>query len=128
MDENFRESQAFWHRQAAIATERNRELRFQHGTGPCNVFILDTSSSLGKEGFTQMKEAFTSIIDEYAKHTDIDENVAVIVCGRETKLQRHFSNHYEDIKHCLDDIEFGGPSPLFAAFILSTGCLINGAK
>lgn len=41
----------------------DRELRFQHGTGPCNVFILDTSSSLGKEGFTQMKEAFTSIID-----------------------------------------------------------------
>lgn len=41
----------------------DRELRFQHGTGPCNVFILDTSSSLGEEGFTQMKEAFTSIID-----------------------------------------------------------------
>ncbi|XP_034324656.2 uncharacterized protein [Magallana gigas] len=128
MDENFRESQTFWHQQAAIAAERNRELRFQHGTGPCNVFILDTSSSLGEEGFTQMKEAFTSIIDEYAKHPDIDENVAVIVCGRETKFQCHFSNHYEDVKHCLDDIEFGGPSPLFAAFILSTGCFVNGAS
>lgn len=32
------------------------------------------------------------------------------------------------IDFVLDDIEFGGPSPLFAAFILSTGCLINGAS
>lgn len=43
-------------------------------------------------------------ISEYAKHPDIDENVAVIVCGRETKFQCHFSNHYEDIKHCLGNI------------------------
>lgn len=34
----------------------------------------------------------------------------------------------EIIDFVLDDIEFGGPSPLFAAFILSTGCLINGAS
>lgn len=39
------------------------EFRNQYGEGPCNVFILDTSSSLGEHGFTQMKEAFLSIID-----------------------------------------------------------------
>lgn len=41
----------------------DRRLRHQHGRGPCNIFILDTSSSLGEEGFKQMKEAFTDIID-----------------------------------------------------------------
>lgn len=38
---------------------------------------------------------------EYSQHPDIDENVAVIVCGRQTKFLRYYSNQYEDIKHCL---------------------------
>lgn len=38
---------------------------------------------------------------EYAKHPEIDENVAVIVCGKETKFLRYFSNHYEDTKYCI---------------------------
>lgn len=41
----------------------DRETRHQHGRGPHNIFILDTSSSLREQGFTQMKNAFTSIID-----------------------------------------------------------------
>lgn len=128
MEVDLKESQNRWQQLAALEAEKNRELRYQHGTGPSNVFILDTSSSLGEEGFIQMKEAFISIIDEYAKHPEIDENVAVIVCGRETKFIRYFSNHYEDIKHCLDDLNFGGPSNLTAAFYLSTGCFQNGAS
>uniref|UniRef100_K1S6Q6 Putative E3 ubiquitin-protein ligase HERC2 n=1 Tax=Magallana gigas TaxID=29159 RepID=K1S6Q6_MAGGI len=107
---------------------RDRELRHQHGKGPCNVFILDTSSSLGELGFKQMKDVFTSAIEEYAKHPEIDENVAVIVCGKETKFLRYFSNHYEDIKYCLDEVDLGGPSPLSAAFYLSNGCFMNGAS
>lgn len=38
---------------------------------------------------------------EYSKHPDIDENVAVIVCGRQTKFLRYYSNQYNDIKRCL---------------------------
>lgn len=41
----------------------DRETRHQHGRGPYNIFILDTSSSLREQGFTQMKNAFISIID-----------------------------------------------------------------
>ncbi|XP_062577376.1 uncharacterized protein LOC134239231, partial [Saccostrea cucullata] len=29
------------------------------------------------------------------------------------------------MKHCLDDVEYGGPSPLTAAFFLSSGCLLH---
>lgn len=36
----------------------DRKLRYQHGRGPCNIFILDTSSFLGKEGFIQMRTTF----------------------------------------------------------------------
>lgn len=43
----------------------------------------------------------TIFFSEYAKHPEIDENVAVIVCGKETKFLRYFSNHYEDTKYCI---------------------------
>ncbi|XP_034324654.2 uncharacterized protein [Magallana gigas] len=125
---DFIESENLWKAQATFEAQKNRELRHQHGKGPCNVFILDTSSSLGELGFIQMKDVFTSAIEEYAKHPEIDENVAVIVCGKETKFLRYFSNHYEDIKYCLDEVDLGGPSPLSAAFYLSKGCFMNGAS
>lgn len=41
------------------------------------------------------------LILEYSEHPDIDENVAVIVCGRQTKFLRYYSNQYNDIKRCL---------------------------
>uniref|UniRef100_A0A8W8I4G3 E3 ubiquitin-protein ligase HERC2 n=1 Tax=Magallana gigas TaxID=29159 RepID=A0A8W8I4G3_MAGGI len=128
MAERLETSSILWQEQAEFEARKNRDLRFQHGSGPSNIFILDISSSIGDEGVRQMKEAFTTIIDEYSKHPDIDENVAVIICGRETKFLRYFSNQYEDIKSCLDDIEFGGPSPLTAAFLLSHGGLNNDAS
>lgn len=41
------------------------------------------------------------LILEYSKHPDINENVAVIMCGRQTKFLRHYSNQYQDIIRCL---------------------------
>ncbi|XP_062567099.1 uncharacterized protein LOC134229370 [Saccostrea cucullata] len=123
MASGFRKAQEFWDEQADFEALKNHEVRHQHGRGPCSIFILDTSSSLGEEGFQQMKETFSTIIDECANHPDIDENVAVILCGKQTRFHRYYSNQYMDIKHCLNDVEFGGPTPLTAAFILATACL-----
>ena len=39
------------------------DLRHQHGRGPNSIFILDTSASLGPDGFDQMKQTFTTMID-----------------------------------------------------------------
>ena len=36
---------------------------YQQGNGPYNIFILDTSSRLGEDGFQEMKEIFASMID-----------------------------------------------------------------
>ncbi|XP_062581172.1 uncharacterized protein LOC134242976 [Saccostrea cucullata] len=119
----FRKAQEFWEEQAGFEASKNHEVRHQYGRGPCSIFILDTSLSLGEEGFQQMKETFSTIIDECTNHPDIDENVAVILCGKHTRFQRYYSNQYMDIKHCLNDVEFGGPTPLTAAFILATACL-----
>lgn len=104
MADDLDNAQSYWSAQAAFEAEKNRQLRYQHGKGPCNVFILDTSLSLGIEGFIQMRKTFSTIIDEFAKHSDVDENVAVIVCGLQTKVHRYYSNNYDDIKHSLDNI------------------------
>ncbi|XP_062610775.1 uncharacterized protein LOC134272568 [Saccostrea cucullata] len=125
MASGFRESQELWEEQAFYEAQKNHESRYHHGRGPCNIFILDTSSSLGEEGFQEMKETFGAIIDGYANCPNIDENVAVIICGRSTKFQRYYSNHYSDIKHCLDAVEFGGLTPLIAAFTLAKVCLFS---
>ncbi|XP_062569340.1 uncharacterized protein LOC134231392 [Saccostrea cucullata] len=118
-----RKTLEFWEEQAGFEALKNHEVRHQHGRGPCSIFILDTSLSLGEEGFQKMKETFHTIIDEYTNHPDIDENVAVILCGKHTRFQRYYSNQYMEIKQCLNEVEFGGPTPLTAAFILATACL-----
>ncbi|XP_061194929.1 uncharacterized protein LOC133203079 [Saccostrea echinata] len=127
MEFEFQKTQEMWRAQATVDAQKNCESRYQQGRGPCNIFILDTSSSIGEEGFRQMKSTFSLILDEYANYPDIDENVTVIVCGRITRYHYHYSNNYLDIKRSLDSIEYGGLSPLAGAFFLSFGAMRNGA-
>ncbi|XP_062614423.1 uncharacterized protein LOC134276159 isoform X2 [Saccostrea cucullata] len=101
MEFGFKKAQEAWLAQASVDAEKNCASRYQQGRGPCNVFILDTSSSIGEEGFSQMKSIFSQILDEYANHLDIDENVAVISCGRNTRYHYYYSNRYMDIKRSL---------------------------
>ncbi|XP_062614438.1 uncharacterized protein LOC134276174 [Saccostrea cucullata] len=126
MDFALENAQQFWRQQSLIDAVKNRERRYQQGRGACNIFILDTSSNVGEEGFIQMKETFCTIMDEYAK-SRMDENVAVVICGRTTTFKHHYSNKYNRLKCCIDDVEYGGPCPLTAAFILSEGAILNGA-
>ncbi|XP_022332693.2 uncharacterized protein LOC111130205 [Crassostrea virginica] len=126
MAEGFVDVQELWIQQADNDAQNNRDLRHQHGMGPYNIFILDTSSYIGEDGMNEIKETFATLMKEYTKQSDIDENIAVIVCGRRTRFLRYFSNQYEDMSHCLDQLEFGGGCPLAAAVILASRSLQNG--
>ncbi|XP_078313352.1 uncharacterized protein LOC111131681 isoform X5 [Crassostrea virginica] len=53
------ELQGLWLNQDAGA-----QSMYQQGNGPYNIFILDTSSRLGEDGFQEMKEIFASMIDD----------------------------------------------------------------
>ena len=58
----------YWHRyhdifEPVFSFILDRSLSHKHGTGPYNVFILDTSSSLGQNGYKQTKEIFTDILE-----------------------------------------------------------------
>ncbi|XP_062567098.1 uncharacterized protein LOC134229368, partial [Saccostrea cucullata] len=126
MDIGIGDAETFWRNQASIEATKNVELRYQQGNGPCNIFILDTSKSIGEEGFNQIKDIFSTIINEFADHPQEDENITVIVCGKITRFQHYYSNRYSEIKSCLEALEYGGLSPLTAAFLLSIGALESG--
>ncbi|XP_062614373.1 uncharacterized protein LOC134276111 [Saccostrea cucullata] len=117
-----------WLAQAKQDSQINRELRHQHGVGPCVIFILDTSESIRGQGFQELKDVFKTIIEEYSHYPDIDENVAVIVCGQMTKFQNYYTNQYHELIHCMDGVECEGLSPLAAGLLLSLGAIQDGAS
>lgn len=112
----------FWENKAKEEAVQNQILKLQHGQGICSVFILDTSESMSGEGLRQMKEALICILNEY-KALNTDDNVAVIGFGEETKFLHYYSNNYDSIIKCLDNIKCKGPSPLEAGIILSFSCI-----
>lgn len=112
----------FWENKAKEEAVQNQILKLQHGRGICSVFILDTSESMSGEGLRQMKEALIYILNEY-KALNTDDNVAVIGFGEETKFLHYYSNNYDSIIKCLDNIKCKGPSPLEAGIILSFSCI-----
>lgn len=115
----------FWETRALEETVQNVKRKHEHGSGICTVFILDTSESIAGDGFQQMKRAVFEILDEYSA-MGLDDNVAVIGFGAETKFLHYYSNRYSSIKQCLANIECKGPSPLEAAIILSYSCIKHG--
>lgn len=96
--------------------------KLQHGDGICSAFVLDTSESMAGEGFRQMKKAVFDILDEYSA-LNLDDNVAVIAYGAETKVLHYFSNDYTSIKKCFKNIDCKGPSPLEEGIDLTLSCI-----
>ncbi|XP_065928366.1 uncharacterized protein [Magallana gigas] len=115
-------AEAFWMKKAHEETTENSKRRRQHGKGICSVFILDTSESMAGEGGREMKMAMSAILNEY-ESLHLDDNIAVIGCGKEVKFLHYYSNNYYSIKKCLDNIKYEGPSPLEAGIILSFSCI-----
>uniref|UniRef100_A0A8W8LHZ3 MIB/HERC2 domain-containing protein n=1 Tax=Magallana gigas TaxID=29159 RepID=A0A8W8LHZ3_MAGGI len=93
-------AEAHWIQRAYEEAKENIQRKHQHGTGICSVFILDTSESKAGEGVRQLKTAFLDILNEY-ESLHLDDNIAVIGCGKEVKFLHYFSNNYSSIKKCL---------------------------
>ncbi|XP_061172546.1 uncharacterized protein LOC133181907 [Saccostrea echinata] len=115
----------YWVNRAHEEAVENAKLKYQQGGGPCVMFALDTSGSMAGEGFQQMKTAFIDIIDEYAKG-HMDETVAVVTFGEEVKFRHYYSNNYQSLKRCLDDVNCRGASPIQAAITLCLSGLALG--
>ncbi|XP_065943633.1 uncharacterized protein [Magallana gigas] len=116
-----------WLGQAKFEAYKHKSMRYQRGRGTCVLFILDFSESMRGEGIKTLKRAVSDILDEFSKHPELDENVAVIVFGKETKFLQYYSNRYTTINQSIEDLEPIGASPLTAAFLLALGGLYEGS-
>ncbi|XP_046350608.2 uncharacterized protein LOC124131392 [Haliotis rufescens] len=82
------------------------------------ILCLDASSSMGTDGFKEMKRIACSFIDgldDITSQYEIEENVAVVSFGGTPRVEHHLSNDYGSIITAIENIVFGGRSPLFEA-------------
>ncbi|XP_067666529.1 uncharacterized protein [Haliotis asinina] len=87
-------------------------------TGMDTVLCLDASSSMGSDGFQEMKKIACSFIDgleDITSKYEIEENVAVVAFGGPPRIEHHLSNDYGSVITAIGNISFGGRSPLFHA-------------
>eukprot|EP00105_Crassostrea_gigas_P040156 XP_019924304.1 PREDICTED: uncharacterized protein LOC105331856 [Crassostrea gigas] len=57
---------------------------------------------------------------EFSKHSELEENVAVLVFGEDTKFLHYYSNHYAEIKETIAHIQKVGDFLLPARVVLFT--------
>ncbi|XP_052701633.1 uncharacterized protein LOC128178481 isoform X2 [Crassostrea angulata] len=67
------------------------------------VLLLDISNSVKGEAFSQMKEAFVSLIQGYANQPLVTHIIAVITFGRDVNIVQNFSDDYNTILHLLGE-------------------------
>ncbi|XP_046553778.1 uncharacterized protein LOC124263217 isoform X2 [Haliotis rubra] len=82
------------------------------------ILCLDASSSMGPDGFEEMKKIACSFIDgleDITSEYEIEENVAVVAFGGTPRVVHHLSNDYGSVITAIENIPFGGRSPLFEA-------------
>ncbi|XP_065943342.1 uncharacterized protein [Magallana gigas] len=94
----------------------------KYGSVPV-VLLLDISNIVKGEAFSQMKEAFVSLIKGYANQPLVTHKVAVITFGREVNIVQNFSEDYNTILHLLDDTVCEGPSQFGKALELAMDVL-----
>ncbi|XP_052701639.1 uncharacterized protein LOC128178484 [Crassostrea angulata] len=99
----------------------------KYGSVPV-VLLLDISNIVKGEAFSQMKEAFVSLIKGYANQPLVTHKVAVITFGREVNIVQNFSEDYNTILHLLDDTVCEGPSLFGKALELAVDVLRDREK
>ncbi|KAL5004574.1 hypothetical protein ScPMuIL_018030 [Solemya velum] len=98
------------------------------GKGIYTVLLLDISSSMGSPGMLEMKNAvkdFLHGIEDVALEQSLEENVAIVTFGHETRVVQHLTNNYVLLRKQLETITIGGRSPLYAGIMMATAALAD---
>ncbi|XP_021342846.1 uncharacterized protein LOC110443143 isoform X2 [Mizuhopecten yessoensis] len=97
--------------------------------GMNTILILDTSSSMQGEGMKQARTAIEDIltgIEENVMDNGLEENLALIVFGRESKVVQHLTDDYAKFRDALDLLHPEGPSAIVDALVMTLGLLDRG--
>lgn len=86
------------------------------------VVVLDTSESMKGQPLQVSKTFLTQMIDgvdSSAGDLGLEEYIAVITCGKSTKIAVPFTNDYVQVRNMLDRLTGDGRTPLMTALTLA---------
>nr|XP_034324566.1 uncharacterized protein LOC117689052 isoform X2 [Crassostrea gigas] len=96
--------------------------------GADTILCIDTSSSMkGKkfEQITEFIESFLEGIEDVAVENSLEENIAVVSFGNETRVVQNLTNDYSKIRDAVESLMPGGPSPIMTGLVLCMSAIYN---
>ncbi|XP_060071146.1 uncharacterized protein LOC132551061 isoform X2 [Ylistrum balloti] len=92
--------------------------------GMNTILILDTSKSMLGQGMEQAKAVIEDIltgIEDNVMDNGLEENLALIVFGKETKVAQHLTNDYTKFREALENLHPEGPSSISDSLVMTLG-------
>ncbi|XP_062617094.1 uncharacterized protein LOC134278812 isoform X2 [Saccostrea cucullata] len=96
--------------------------------GADTILCIDTSGSMAGEKFQQITEFienFLEGIEDVAVENSLEENIAVVTFGNETRVVQNLTNDYSKIRDAVELLETGGPSPIMTGLVLCMSAIYN---
>ncbi|XP_033750195.1 uncharacterized protein LOC117334606 isoform X2 [Pecten maximus] len=97
--------------------------------GMNTILILDTSKSMQGEGLQQAKIAIEDIltgIEDNVMDNGLEENLALIAFGKETRVVQHLTNDYMKFRDALETLHPEGPSSITDSLVMTLGMTDRG--
>ncbi|XP_061173665.1 uncharacterized protein LOC133182836 [Saccostrea echinata] len=96
--------------------------------GADTILCIDTSGSMAGQKFQQITEfieSFLEGIEDVAVENSLEENIAVVTFGNETRVIQNLTNDYSKIRDAVESLETGGPSPIMTGLVLCMSAIYN---
>ncbi|XP_048733454.2 uncharacterized protein LOC125649763 isoform X3 [Ostrea edulis] len=101
------------------ALKVNMEESRLHGLD--TMLCVDVSVSMTDKVFQQVQStifSFLDVVEEVAIDDRLEENIGLVMFGRETKISVQLTNDYSKLRHAVENLSLGGTSPLHTALSL----------
>lgn len=96
--------------------------------GADTILCIDTSSSMEGKKFQQITEfidSFLEGIEDVAVENSLEENIAVVSFGNQTRVVQNLTNDYSKIRDAVESLAPGGPSPIMTGLVLCMSAIYN---
>lgn len=96
--------------------------------GADTILCIDTSASMEGKKFQQITEfieSFLEGIEDVAVENSLEENIAVVTFGNETRVVQNLTNDYSKIRDAVESLVPCGPSPIMTGLVLCMSAIYN---
>ncbi|XP_022333075.2 uncharacterized protein LOC111130362 isoform X1 [Crassostrea virginica] len=96
--------------------------------GADTIICIDSSASMQGQKIEQIREfieSFLEGIEDVAVENSLEENIAVVTFGNETRVIQNLTNDYSKIRDSVETLEANGPSPIMTGLVLCMSAIYN---